>query len=227
MAVDIFLGEPPAHIKQWIIEHATPPGPVPHADTRFTLEDGTVETYNITGILNRQWMIDNGYYKPYDIETGEGDTWLKIIVQADIGNTVTSVGDYAFTNNSSLTSVTMFNSVTSIGEDAFSACSGLTSVTLSESLTNIGVMAFTACSGLTSVTIPESVTSIDVAAFAECTGLTSMTIPDGVMSIGGSAFEGCTNLTTIMVMGKTTVDAQTLLADASVPEGCTIVGELG
>ena len=29
--------------------------------TRFTLQDGTVETHNITGTLTDQWMIDNGY----------------------------------------------------------------------------------------------------------------------------------------------------------------------
>ena len=28
MSVQVFLGEPPAHIKQWIIEHYTPPTPV-------------------------------------------------------------------------------------------------------------------------------------------------------------------------------------------------------
>ena len=33
-----------------------------HADTRFTLQDGTEETHNITGTLDRQWLIDNGYF---------------------------------------------------------------------------------------------------------------------------------------------------------------------
>ena len=57
--MDIFLGEPPANVKQWIINHAIPPGPVVHTETRFTLQDGTVETHNISGTLDRQWMIDN------------------------------------------------------------------------------------------------------------------------------------------------------------------------
>ena len=48
--MDIFLGEPPANIKQWIINHASPAG---HAETRFTLEGGTVKTENITGTLNQ------------------------------------------------------------------------------------------------------------------------------------------------------------------------------
>ena len=56
-------------------------------------------------------------------------------------------------------------SVTSIGEWAFSDCSGLTSVTIPNSVTSIGEWAFYRCSGLISVTIPNSVTSIGDHAF--------------------------------------------------------------
>lgn len=47
-----------------------------------------------------------------------------------IGNSVTSIGDYAFQQCSALTSITIPNSVTSIGVHAFQS-SGLTSVTIS------------------------------------------------------------------------------------------------
>ena len=43
----------------------------------------------------------------------------------EIGNSVTSIGDYAFYKCSGLTSVTIGNSVTSIGGYAFYGCSGL------------------------------------------------------------------------------------------------------
>ena len=80
-------------------------------------------------------------------------------------NSVTSIGDYAFTGYSSLTSVTIPNSVTSIGYSAFYGCSGLTSVDIPNSVTSIGGYAFLGCSNLTSVTISNFVTSINSCTF--------------------------------------------------------------
>ena len=116
-----------------------------------------------------------------------------------IPNSVTSIGDYAFIGCSSLTSVTIGNSVTSIGEGAFYYCTSLTSITIPNSVTSIGVRAFCNCSSLTSVTIPNSVTSIGYWAFEECSSLTSITIPNSVTSIGDWAFRGCSSLDTINV----------------------------
>jgi hypothetical protein len=82
------------------------------------------------------------------------------------------------------------DSVTSIGDSAFSGCSGLTgSLTIPKSITSIGRGAFFGCSGLTgSLTIPNGVTSIGGWAFSGCSGLTSVTIPASVTSIGEEAF---------------------------------------
>ena len=90
-------------------------------------------------------------------------------------------------------------SVTSIGERAFYDCSSLTSITIPNSVTSIEYRAFYGCSSLTSITIPNSVTSIGEQAFLYCSSLTSITIPNSVTSIGSSAFNGCSSLTSIIV----------------------------
>ena len=131
---------------------------------------------------------NNGTYDSRDncnaiIETST-NTLIVGCKNTTIPNSVTSIGKFAFSGCSGLTSVTIPNSVTSIGGSAFSGCSKLTSVTIPNSVTSIGESAFYGCSGLTSVTIGNSVTSIGERAFYDCTGLHSLTIGTGVLSIG-------------------------------------------
>ena len=126
------------------------------------------------------------------------------LTSVTIPNSVTSIGDYTFSFCRSLTSVTIPNSVTSIGQEAFCNCSGLTSITIPNSVTSIGVGAFASCSSLTSITIPGSVTSIGYGAFQDCSGLTSITIPNSVTSIGDYAFYGCYGLTSVTIPNSVT-----------------------
>ena len=146
----------------------------------------------------------NGYVDGYLVYSDASKTELLACSAAAIGeitipNSVTSIGDEAFSYCSSITSVTIPNSVTSIGEGAFYYCSNLTSITIPNSVTSIGKYAFTNCSSLTSVTIPNSVTSIGYEAFASCSSLTSVTIPNSVTSIGERAFSSCENLETVIL----------------------------
>ena len=119
---------------------------------------------------------------------------------------VTSIGDYAFANCYTLTSITIPNSVTSIGWSAFQNCSGLTSAAIPNSVTSIGSRTFAGCSSLTSVTIPNSVINIGEHAFNSCSSLTSITIPNSVTSIGYAAFASCSRLTSVTIgSGVTTI----------------------
>ena len=97
-------------------------------------------------------------------------------------------------------SIVIPNSVTSIGNSAFSACTNLSSVTIPNSVTSIGAGAFYECTNLSSVTIPNSVTSIGAGAFYECTNLSSVTIPNSVTSIGSNAFFLCTGLKEVTLL---------------------------
>ena len=82
------------------------------------------------------------------------------------------------------------NNVITIGDGAFQNCGSLTSITIPNSVTSIGNSAFTSCFGLTSITIPDSVTSIGDRAFSFCNGITSITIPNSVTTLGTLVFEG-------------------------------------
>jgi len=118
------------------------------------------------------------------------------------GRPVMSIAASAFSNNISLTSVTIPSSVTSIGNAAFQGCTRLTSAPIPSGVTSIGEGAFLGCAGLTSVTIPSGVTTIKLSAFLGCTGFTSLTIPSTVTTIEGGAFFGCTGLTSIYFAGN-------------------------
>ena len=83
--------------------------------------------------------------------------------------------------------------ITSIGNYAFSGCTGLTSITIPDGVTSIGNYAFSSCTGLTSITIPDSVTSIDKDAFSDCTGLKELTMPCSA-EIGSNSFSECSNV---------------------------------
>ncbi len=114
------------------------------------------------------------------------EAWCKISFDSN----PLSYAHHLFLNGTEIKDLVIPNSVTSIGDRAFSGCSSLTSVTIPNSVTSIGGSAFYGCSSLTSVAIPNSVTSIGGSAFYGCSSLTSVAIPNSVISIGSSAFDG-------------------------------------
>lgn len=83
-------------------------------------------------------------------------------------------------------------SATSIGDGAFDQCQSLTSVAM-PSVTSIGNNAFSYCSSLTSVTMP-SVTSIDNYAFYSCP-ITNLYLSATLTSIGNYCFDKTREIT--------------------------------
>lgn len=148
-----------------------------------------------------------------------------------IPDSVTSIGDKAFYECSSLTSITIPDGVTSIGYGAFEWCHSLTSITIPDSVTSIGKEAFWGCNSLKRITIPKGVTNIEERAFEFCKNLTSITLPDSVTSIGDSAFSDCSSLTSITLPDGVTSIGDKAFADCksltnvTFPENITAIGD--
>ena len=148
-----------------------------------------------------------------------------------IPNSVTTIGDTAFWDCDSLTSINIPNSVTTIGKGAFSGCDSLTSINIPNSVTTIGDYAFDDCGSLTSINIPNSVTTIGEGAFLRCNSLTNINIPNSVTTIGKCAFYDCKSLTSINIPnGVTTIGKGAFawcksLTSINIPNSVTTIGD--
>jgi len=189
----------------------TPEEPTPVEPTPFTLTKDNRSMIGYTGAEGEVLNIPETFVDPDDGVTykvtsiGQSAFWnCTSLTEVTIPDSVTSIGNGAFEGCTGLTSVTIPDSVTSIGNGTFSGCTSLTSVTIGNNVTSIGTAVFNNCTSLTEVTIPDSVTSIGGSAFYDCTALISITIPEGVTSIGQSAFWNCTSLTEVTIPDSVT-----------------------
>ena len=59
MATEIYLGNPPQHVIDWIKAHSKP---IANPKTKITFTDGTSQEYDWSGEINQMTMIDAGLY---------------------------------------------------------------------------------------------------------------------------------------------------------------------
>lgn len=155
---------------------------------------------------------------------GFSNTGIKEIAFA-AGAAPEAIGDYAFLNCDSLSTITLPNSIKSIGQGAFYDCDTLKSVTLPTSITKVAEQTFYHCNFLQNVTIPQGVTEIGFDAFAYCPKLTAISLPSTLATIGSNCFRG-TGLTSItLTEGITTLEygtfANSKLTSIKLPKSLT------
>lgn len=191
-----------------------------YSDKLSITDDGTVtgtdSLKSFTGTLSIPRYLNEIKVTAIDKETfaaKEGEkaySFTKLILP----DTITSIGEKAFMNCTSLKDVTIPSGVsvlsdyifagcknlqffaspdgiTSIGKNAFDGCSNLVSVILSKNLKTIGDEAFRSCIKLPNIFIPRSVTSIGVDAFYDCRIMREILIDrDSLLSLPGAAWGG-------------------------------------
>ena len=178
--------------------------------------DGSVmATLSDDGTLT---ISGNGKMKDWRNSSDEAwDSNRKNIKNVIINNGVTSIGNFAFSDCTSLTNITIPNSVTSIGDYAFYGCENLINITIPNSVTSIGNFAFCMCTSLTSINVDsnnekymsdngvlytkDKKTLIQYPSKKE---KTEYIILQGTTSIGNYAFHYCTNLTNITIPNSVT-----------------------
>ena len=91
-----------------------------------------------------------------------------------VPDSVKSIGNYAFMDNTKIESITLPNGLTDIGEESFYNCTLLGSIVLPDSVTSVASKAFYSCSAMKSVVIGQNVGKIGDSAFRNCFKLTEV-----------------------------------------------------
>lgn len=194
----------------------------------------SINPYEITdsGVLKSSsmnlYLVDNDGHldlSEYEgkIKTIEAGAFSKVEIESDINplqsivlpKGITTIGDDAFSYNTSLTSIKIPNTVTSIGKRAFQGCTNLTSIEIPDTVTYIGDYCFSGCNRLQKIKLSKKIQTINQRLLQGCSSLTEIEIPEGVKSIGYAAFISCNKLTTITLPASLTSFNGTALAGLS------------
>ena len=194
----------------------------------------SINPYEITdsGVLKSSsmnlYLVDNDGHldlSEYEgkIKTIEAGAFSKVEIESGINplqsivlpKGITTIGDDAFSYNTSLTSIKIPNTVTSIGKRAFQGCTNLTSIEIPDTVTYIGDYCFSGCNRLQKIKLSKKIQTINQSLLQGCSSLTEIEIPEGVKSIGYAAFISCNKLTTITLPASLTSFNGTAIAGLS------------
>ena len=156
-----------------------------------------------------EYSIENGKVTI----TGYTGSATEVVIPPTIeGYPVTTIGEYAFCNCSSLSKITIPDSVISIGGSSFFGCFSLESITIPDSVTSIGGGIFRGCRSLVEIIVDannKNYSSVDGVLFNKDkttivtypSGKTSSTyaIPTSVTKIDNYAFCECDFLTAFTI----------------------------
>ena len=144
------------------------------------------------------------YGDVYASLTGYGGSYSTITVPTHInGYKIREIGNYAFSNNTLIRSVSIPEGIEYIGTYAFVGCSNLERVYFPTTLYRVDNYAFSDCTSLNHIFFTEGLREIGCYTFNN-TALTDVYLPDSVEMIESCAFSNCEDLIGISIPASTT-----------------------
>ncbi len=159
-------------------------------------------TWNLDESTSTLTISGTGAMNNYDYANCPWKDYRNAIQTVIVETGVTSVGEYAFYNCSTLSDVELPDSVTTIGNSAFRKCVQLTEIIIPNSVTSLEYGAFNECANLTRAQIGYGITQINSTLFMNCSKLDTVIFAGNLTKIDGAAFKGCDNIKKIYYCGN-------------------------
>lgn len=206
-------------------------------------------SYSTTIIDGETVFIKGDTYEVVNIVSGTSSSGpfysvRSRLISVTIPETITTIGDYAFSDctvltkiNYNATAVNDFSSTNYIFRNAGNSGAGIT-VNVGANVTRIpdwmfcpSVLSYSYIPNIIAVNFAEGSVceTIGGASFWQCSSLISINVPDSVTSIGGDAFNNCGISEINIPEGITKIEANTFrgcikLSSITIPESVTSIG---
>lgn len=206
-------------------------------------------SYSTTIIDGETVFIKGDTYEVVNIVSGTSSSGpfysvRSRLISVTIPETITTIGDYAFSDctvlteiNYNATAVNDFSSINYIFRNAGNSGAGIT-VNVGANVTRIpdwmfcpSVLSYSYIPNIIAVNFAEGSVceTIGGASFWQCSSLISINVPDSVTSIGGDAFNNCGISEINIPEGITEIEANTFrgcinLSSITIPESVTSIG---
>jgi len=163
------------------------------------------DSHALSGTVgSAKWSIDiskgvltiSGTGSVSNMEEGKAP-WSKyayLISKIVVSEGITGIGDYAFSQMSNITSVSLPNTLHSMGQYAFGRCISLEEVTLPANVKELGEGVFSCCASLTSLDLSTGVQVIPDYMCSECYRLIGVKAAGRIKKVGYGAFYNCARL---------------------------------